>query len=102
MRRLLIRIIYFILFLYTQLAYSQNNYNLNFEMVGKGHTAIGWDSIIFANDRPYYTFLLDSITVQKEKYAFSIVSDTFVTEGNSAYCKYILPINFLRCFCKSL
>lgn len=107
MRYFVTNLLYILFFLSSGRVCTQSSGNLDFEVVGKNSVAVGWNSIIYANDRPYYSFSLDSNTVQNGKYSLNIVSDSFVTEGNYAYCRYALPVNFegkkitIKCFIKT-
>ncbi len=107
MKRFLTKLHYLLAILLSEFTFAQNANNLDFERFGNDLKATGWVSQVYANDLPYYSFLLDSNVVQERKYSISIVSDTSVSEGNFAYYKYTLPVNFegqkisFKCFIKT-
>ena len=97
----------FICCLSPKLGLTQQDFNLDFELLNKDRKAIGWESITCANDQPYFSFLSDSVNIQNGKYSMSIEADSSVMKENYAYLKCSIPINVkgkkivFKCFIKT-
>ncbi len=85
-------ILLFIGFIISEVAFTQERWNLDFTGVEKNKTNMGWKFTITANDQPYYSFTVDSSDVVNKKNSVCIKSQAIIPTGNSAYCFYSVPL----------